>query len=887
MAVPIPPKDAEILTTACDYCAIACGYKGYRWPVGKAGGLRASENALGIDLGNDVRQDLWLSPSMHSVIELDSKKYNLLVVPDHLSNVVNREGNHSVRGRGLAQKFAPRMNKKKGRLTQPLLRVKGKFEPISWDLAIEIFAAVSGHVVDEFGPAAWAQKRFSYQFFENTYALSKIAWQSIQSPAYADHDNPGKFTSTPGLKDAGIDSFSACYEDYYLAETLFFSGSDPYETKTTLFTDWVMKGVRERGNRLIFVNPRKTSGVAFGERNGGLHLDIIPGTDAVLHMALARIILEEGWEDSDFLSNFVTVPLDHKFDRLQADNRKPWKWKNSFPDFKADGVDDYREWLFAQKESELSEASKITGLKAEKIRKAAEMLAKPKKDGSRVKSSFFFEKGLYWSNNYLGTASLASLALVCGAGNRPGQMLSRLGGHQRGNMTVSHFPRLIQPREFEGYHRKCIDLDRWLVGGNLRFAWVVGTNWISSMAGANSLERQMRHQTVEHPSQIKSVKTAIEDLKERTDKGGLVLVEQNLYLTEIIGEQLADLVLPAAGWGECDYTRANSERRIRFYSKLAEPPGEALPDWKIVSLIAKKMGFSGYDWKDSNDIFEEAALASRRSIFNFDSLVHDARLKNQKAHDVLKGFGTEGIQAPIQYLENKLVGTPRLHNPELQIYQKDKRSRSSRYPYTKAISGFLGKGGKANLVKSPWNYFSDFYQAIAPEEDELWVLNGRINELWQSGFDDLYQREEILKRYPVNFLEMHPEDAKKRGIRSGDLIRVTSEKVFTQKDGYAGYSVEENRFEELQKKGLIEKESDSLELVAIVNNDDSIRPGVTFLFYLYPNSFANRIVSRVPDPISGNYRFKLATGRVEKLGETPFQKEFERLSFASRIPEPE
>lgn len=78
--------------------------------------------------------------------------------------------------------------------------------------------------------------------------------------------------------------------------------------------------------------------------------------------------------------------------------------------------------------AELSKASQITGVPEEKIKQAAEMLTGA--GGERPKASFGFEKGNYWSNNYLNTASYAGLALC--AGNRPGQVIARLGGHQRG-----------------------------------------------------------------------------------------------------------------------------------------------------------------------------------------------------------------------------------------------------------------------------------------------------------------------------------------------------------------------------------------------------------------------------------------------------------------------
>ena len=71
---------------------------------------------------------------------------------------------------------------------------------------------------------------------------------------------------------------------------------DPFESKTVIFTSWLMDGPK-----MIFVMPRRTTGVAYAERNGGLFLQVTPGTDTLLHLAIIRIILENGWEDSEFV----------------------------------------------------------------------------------------------------------------------------------------------------------------------------------------------------------------------------------------------------------------------------------------------------------------------------------------------------------------------------------------------------------------------------------------------------------------------------------------------------------------------------------------------------------------------------------------------------------
>jgi len=213
------------------------------------------------------------------------------------------------------------------------------------------------------------------------------------------------------------------------------------------------------------------------------------------------------------------------------------------------------------------------------------------------------------------------------------------------------------------------------------------------------------------------------------------------------------------------------------------------------------------------------------------------------------------------------------------IYQNDQRLKTR---FTKGMSQFKTSHGKANLIKSPWEYFEDFFDEVKPREEELWVLNGRINEIWQTGFDDLLRRDQIRQRWPHNFLEIHTEDAKRLKIESGDMVRVSNDRVLVQSKEFAGDSLEDNRFKNLQKKGFIRTVSASVELVAIVS--EIVRPGVTFTYFNFPGSTANNLVSRVPDPISGNYRFKLGVGKITKIGESQYKNDLSRMSFAPRYP---
>ncbi|MCI0887677.1 MAG: hypothetical protein J4N30_05670, partial [Chloroflexi bacterium] len=83
--------------------------------------------------------------------------------------------------------------------------------------------------------------------------------------------------------------------------------------------------------------------------------------------------------------------------------------------------------------------------------------------------------------------------------------------------------------------------------GKLRFAWVIGTTWIQAMAASGELARKFLELTVENPNQVTSanVDAASNAPIRRADSGGMVIVDQDIYLQNSIGKQMADLVLPA------------------------------------------------------------------------------------------------------------------------------------------------------------------------------------------------------------------------------------------------------------------------------------------------------------------------------------------------------
>ena len=877
--VPLPPKDADVISTACDYCIVACGYKVYRWPVagGKEGGPKAEQNAFNADFPV-APLGPWIAPNQHNIVLHKGEPHHVVIIPDKDAVNVNLDGDSSIRGGAIARKCYNPQTPTRDRLKTPLLRMYGILMPVPWDFALDIAAAVAKHVIAKHGANAYGMKTYSYQYMENTYAITKYALRHINTANFTFHDTPSNVTSTPGFRDAGFDNFAPSYKDWRDAETLLICGTDPYETKTILFTQWIMPGI-QNGQRTIFMVPRRTAGVAYAEKNGGLWLDVTPGTDLLVVNAIARIIVEKGWQDSDWIRKWVNNEWESSSGFGQGTRNTPWQWRTTWGLFQTKGFEDWKKWLLAQPEFELAKAAEISQIDPKKIRTAAEWMARPRANGTRPKTSIMIEKGFYWSNNTGNTQAISALGIIVGAGGRPGQVIARAGGHQRGGLSGGKYPRNKSPEKLPGRRRRAIDVDRYLVSGHTRLAHVIGTTWIQSMCGSQGLAKRFDELVVANPHQIRSFEKdeIIDTLKRRADSGGMVVINQEIYLVDPIGNRYADIIFPAATWGEETFTRANGERRIRLYQKFYDPPGSAKPDWWIIAQLAKRMGFDGFDWKDSNEVLEEGSRFSRGSRKDFLMVKVAAHREGKTLHQKFAEFGTSGIQAPVFMTQDgSLVGTERLHDTTRKL---DESGPAGLNVFNKKLTHFNTQTGKCNIQKSPWSLFSDYWEWMKPKDDELWCTSGRVNERWQSGFDDR-RRPYIVQRWPENWVELHPDDAKARGIESGDYVMVYSGRVPSQKTTILGVEPEDFKFSSLLKNGHIELSKAAITAVAIVT--PAIKKGVAYMDFLHTQQPANALAGRVVDWISGNYNFKMGVGRVKKIGVSPYKDTFRSMSFARR-----
>jgi arsenite oxidase large subunit len=159
--------------------------------------------------------------------------------------------------------------------------------------------------------------------------------------------------------------------------------------------------------RIVIIDPRRTVTVNACEEAAGkanvLHLALESGTDLILFNALMTEIAAKGWLDRDFIAKSTTG-----FDEMLAANKVV-----------------------------VDEAARVTGLKADDIRKAATWIAEPKQ-GARRRTMSAYEKGLIWGNdNYRTNGALVNIALATGNVGRPGGGCVRMGGHQEGYVRPS------------------------------------------------------------------------------------------------------------------------------------------------------------------------------------------------------------------------------------------------------------------------------------------------------------------------------------------------------------------------------------------------------------------------------------------------------------------
>jgi formate dehydrogenase major subunit/formate dehydrogenase alpha subunit len=201
-----------------------------------------------------------------------------------------------------------------------------------------------------------------------------------------------------------------------------------------------------------------------------------------------------------------------------------------------------------------------------------------------------------------------------------------------------------------------------------------------------------------------------------------LMVAMDIFMNETTA--LADVILPSASWPEKDGTFTNTERKVQRVRKAVTAPGLALPDWKILEMLANKMGAS-WNYADANAIMEEI-----RSVTPSYKGISYQRLEN------------EGLQWPCPNEEHP--GTRILHSAA----------------FTRGKGLFT-----VNHYMPP--------AEVTDKEYPFILTTGRILQQYHTA--TMTRRSKgLVSMTPDAFVEINPVDAKELGIAAGDKIVISS-----------------------------------------------------------------------------------------------------------------
>jgi len=452
------------------------------------------------------------------------------------------------------------------RAMTPLVRnATGQLEAVNWDSALRTFVDRMKGIQAAHGPESIAFLSTGQIVTEEMALLGALAKFGMGMLHGDGNTRQCMATSVIAYKQAfGFDAPPYAYVDFEESDVIVLVGSNLTIAHPIL---WQRVMHNPHQPKIIVIDPRATETAMAATQ----HLAVYPKSDLTLLYAVARLLIERDWIDRDYIAAHTS------------------------------GFEAFAEFV---KEFPLARAAEETGLPAEAIDKLAQTIH----EGKRV--SFWWTMGVNQSHQAVRTAqAIINLALMTGNMGRPGTGANSITGqcNAMGSRLFNNTTSLLGGHDFANplHRRKVSDVlgieesripreDSWpyhrilegILRGEIRGLWVIATNPAHSWINQGTAR----------------------DILSRLD----FLVVQDMYHNTETA-QLADLVLPAAGWGEKEGTFINSERRIGTVRKVAHAPGQALADFHIFKLIAEYWGCGDLfrAWESPQAVFQ---LLKRLSV---------------------------------------------------------------------------------------------------------------------------------------------------------------------------------------------------------------------------------------------------------------------------------
>lgn len=581
-----------------------------------------------------------------------------------------------------------------GRLLFPVVRGRRS----SWENALDEVAHAIQDSVKKYGPQSVAFYLSGQLLTEDYYVANKLAKGFIRTPHVDTNSRLCMSSAVAAHKRAfGADVVPGCYEDLELADLLVLAGSNAAWAHPVLYQR--MKASASSGRRVVVIDPRRTATSELAD----LHLALRPGTDTVLFNGLLCWLTENGGLDQAYIDHHC-----QGFEEALASARVAAPSVESVADqcdLAPNDVETFYTW-FAQTPRTVtgfsqginqSIAGTDKGNAIINIHLATGRIGKP---GAGPFS-------LTGQPNAMGGREVGGLANTLAAHmdyDSPGAR-SRIAKFW-GTGSVADGPGLKAVDLFEAVHR-----------GDIRVIWIMGTNPAVSLPDS----ARVRDALVRCPTVI------VSDCVAHTDT-----------------TDLADILLPAAGWGEKDGTVTNSERRISRQRRFLPLPAAVKPDWWILSSVARKMGFDdAFDYHQPADIFREHASLSAHEN-NGDRLFNLAGLAN------LSDAGYDSLK-PVQW--------PVLSNAAPGAIDSARLFTDGRFVTDNQRARFV-----AIKTRLP---------AQQTSEDHPMVVNtGRIRDQWHT-MTRTAITPRLLTHRSEPYVDVHPDDIAAHQLTEGHLARLS------------------------------------------------------------------------------------------------------------------
>jgi nitrate reductase (cytochrome) len=740
------------------------------------------------------------------------------------------------------------------RLTQPLLRMtdgqydkEGEFTPVSWDTAFDIMAEKWKKALKDKGPSSVGMFGSGQWTMWEGYAASKLFKAGFRSNNLDPNARHCMASAVGGFMRAfGADEPMGCYDDLEHADAFVLWGSNMAEMHPILWSRLTDTRLSKPHCEVHVLSTFKHR--CFDLADNGMVFT--PQTDLAILNYIANYIIQNKAYNKDFISkhvNFKKTATDigyglrpeHELEK-KAKNRGAGKLSSINLEAFAKEVAPYT----------LKYAAKISGVSEKKLLRLAKLYADPKKKitsfwtmGFNQHTRGVWANGLIYNIHLLmgkisepgnSPFSLTGQPSACGTAREVGTFAHRLPAdlvvmkksHRDFAEKVWKLPEGTIP-EKPGFH--AVLQNRMLKDSKLNAYWVMCNNNMQAAANIN----EEAYPGYRNPDNF--------------------IVVSDPYPT--VTAVAADLILPTAMWVEKEGAYGNAERRSQFWRQQVHAPGEAKSDlWQLMefskrfkieevwpeSLIAQTPQYRGktlyevlYRNGQVDQYPEQTVTDDKGHVYHNDEMNHFGFYVQKGLFEEYRRFGREGpkkghdLGAFDQYHQKRGLRWPVVDGKETLW-----RYREGYDPYVKKGEGlrFYGKkDGKANIIFAPYEP-----PAESPDKEyDLWLSTGRVLEHWHSG--SMTRRvPELHRAVPDALIFMHPDDAKKRGLRRGMEAKVIS------------------------RRG---------EIVARVETRGRNRPpeGLIFVPWFDSGRLINKVTLDATDPLSKQTDYKKCAVKVEKV----------------------